>query len=65
MDQSNYTTFSFSGLSSLAECGHKFKLTRILGVEEPMSFAASAGSAFHTAADLVDELLAQESEPPF
>jgi hypothetical protein len=65
MDQSDYVTFSFSGLSSLAECGHKFKLTRLLQVDEPMSFAASAGSAFHTAADLVDELLAQEQEPPF
>ena len=30
-----------------------------------MSFAASSGTAFHLAADLVDELLAQEGEVPF
>ena len=61
----DYDTFSFSGLSQLASCAHSFKLTRIDKVDEPMSFAASAGSAWHSAADLVDELLMQEGEVPF
>ncbi|NDB65119.1 MAG: hypothetical protein EB168_05550 [Euryarchaeota archaeon] len=65
MDQSDYNVFSFSGLSQLASCAHSFKLTRIDQVSEQMSHAALAGTAFHTAADLVDELLAQEQEPPF
>ena len=65
MDQSEYTVFSFSGLSTMAECGHRFKLTRIDQVPEKQSFAMHAGTAFHTAADLVDELLIQEQIPPF
>jgi hypothetical protein len=65
MDQSNYNVFSFSGLSTMSECGHRFKLTRIDQIPEQGSFAMHAGTAFHSAADLVDELLAQEQEPPF
>lgn len=65
MDQSEYTVFSFSGLSQMATCAHSFKLTRIDQVPEKMSFAAASGTAFHTAADLVDELLIQEGEVPF
>ena len=49
----------------MAECGHRFKLTRIEQVPEQGSFAMHAGTAFHAAADLVDELLAQEQVPPF
>ena len=49
----------------MAECGHRFKLTRIDQVPEKQSFAMHAGTAFHTAADLVDELLIQEQDVPF
>lgn len=65
MDQYTYNVFSFSGLSTMSECGHRFKLTRIDQIPEQGSFAMHAGTAFHAAADLVDELLAQEQEPPF
>ena len=65
MADETYNVFSFSGLSTMADCGHKFKLTRLHQVPEQGSFAMHAGTAFHSACDLIDTLLLQEQEPPF
>jgi len=57
-----YSIFSFSGLSALGQCGHLFRLTRLDKVPETGSFAQHSGSAFHSAADLIDMLLMEEQD---
>jgi len=61
----SYNVYSFSGLSTAAECSEKFRLTRIEQVPEQKSFAMFAGTAFHSAADIIDTLLLQDEIPPF
>ena len=61
----SYNVYSFSGLSTAAECGEKFRLTRIEQVPEQKSFAMFAGTAFHSACDIIDTLLLQDEVPPF
>jgi hypothetical protein len=60
-----YNVYSFSGLSTAAECSEKFRLTRIEQVPEQKSFAMFAGTAFHSAADIIDQMLLQDEIPPF
>lgn len=48
---------SFSQLTTYLSCGEKYRLTRIVGVEEDPAWYFVGGSAVHSAADAIDHAL--------
>lgn len=56
---------SFSAYEDLTKCGHLYKLRRIQRIPERPGVASVAGTAFHSAADLVDNGVSFEWKPFF
>lgn len=61
----NYEYLSFSSFNTLTECGEKYRITRLLRVEEGPAFWFAGGTAFHSACDAVDYALLEDQEVPF
>lgn len=57
---SDLIRLSYSGFSTLLDCGEKFRLTRIDQVEEEPAWYLIGGSAVHAATELYDRGLWKE-----
>jgi hypothetical protein len=53
---------SYSQVDTLLGCGEKYRLTRIVGIEEDPAWYFIAGSAIHTATETIDKMLEAENE---
>ena len=59
-EQTNQEYLSFSQFTTFLSCGEKYRLTRILKLEEDPAWYLVGGSAIHAAADAIDlQLLAE------
>lgn len=48
---------SYSQFTTWLQCGEKYRLTRIIGVEEDPAWYFAGGTAVHSAADAIDHAL--------
>jgi hypothetical protein len=51
---------SYSQFSTYVECGEKYRLTRIVGIQEDPAYWFAGGTAVHTATEAVDHALFEE-----
>ena len=59
-EQTNQEYLSYSQFTTFLSCGEKYRLTRILKLEEDPAWYLVGGSAIHAAADAIDlQLLAE------
>lgn len=61
----NYEYLSFSAFNTLTECGEKYRITRLLKIQEAPAYWFAGGTAFHSACDAVDYALLANEEVPF
>lgn len=61
----NYEYLSFSSFNTLTECPEKYRITRLLKVEEGPAYWFAGGTSFHSACDAVDYALLSDQEVPF
>ena len=52
-----YEYLSFSSFNTLTECNEKYRLSRLVGVEEPPAVYFIGGTAFHHGCDEIDKAL--------
>lgn len=64
-EAANYEYLSFSAFNTLTECGEKYRITRLLKVDEGPTFWFAGGTAFHTGCDAVDYAILNDQEVPF
>lgn len=51
---------SYSQYDTYVGCGEKFRLTRVVGIEEDPAIWFAAGTALHTATEVIDHSLFKE-----
>jgi hypothetical protein len=51
---------SYSQFSTYVDCGEKFRLTRVIGIQEDPAYWFAGGTAVHTATEVVDHALFEE-----
>lgn len=56
---------SFSQFTTYLSCSEKYRLSRILKLEEDPAWYFAGGSAVHAAADAIDHALLAEQVVPF
>lgn len=59
---SDLIRLSYSGYSTLLECGEKFRLTRVEQIEEAPAWYLIGGSAVHSATEVYDRALFTEEQ---
>ena len=57
MEENTKPYISHSQFTTWLQCGEKYRLTRIVGVEEDPAWYFSGGTAVHSAADAIDHAL--------
>lgn len=57
MEETNEPYISYSQLTTWLQCGEKYRLTRILKLEEDPAWYFAGGTAVHSAADAIDHAL--------
>lgn len=58
----SYEYLSYSSFSTLTQCGEKYRLSRLVGVDEPPAVYFIGGTAFHHGCDVIDHALFEEGK---